>query len=369
MAQKDLEDLGLSTRTAAALVGGGLTTVKKLESTSEDKLKGIKGLGPKALAEIAAALKQPAPAGKTEAETIAPAPTEDRVPEIGQTKAGKHSAKAKREAELKADKEAKKASQSGAEAGETPAVKRGPAPKTRPLSDRHGKKYRTAAKAIDQNKGYPLDQAIELAIQASTVKFDASVELHINLNVDPKQADQNIRENVTLPHGTGKTIRVAVFAPSEDHDQAKAAGADFVGESELIDKLTKEDIDFDVLVATPQLMSQLGRFAKLLGPKGLMPNPKSGTVTNNVVQAVKQAKAGRVEFRIDKEGIVHVAIGKVSFGPAKVITNAQTVLDAVKNAKPASVKVQYVHSIFATTSMGPSVRIEASVLSGAKSTT
>lgn len=351
MAQKDLEELGLSTRTAAALVGGGITTVKKLESASPDQLKKIKGLGPKAIAEIESIGSQTA---AKPAEVAAEAPAADAPT----TKAGKHSAKAKREEEAKSNKETRKA-----EAEDQPVeVKRGPAPKTRPISERHGKKYREAAKSIDSKRDYPLDEAIKLAVAASSVKFDASVELHVKLNVDPKQADQNIRDTVALPHGTGKSIRIAVYAPTEDHEAAKAAGADFVGEQELIDKLTKSELDFDVLIATPQLMSQLGRFAKLLGPKGLMPNPKSGTVTANVAQAVKQAKAGRVEFRIDKQGIIHVAVGKVSFGADKIAENTQTVLEAIKNAKPSSIKQQYVDSIHVTTTMGPSARVEATAL-------
>ena len=355
MAQQDLEALGLSTRTAAALVGGGITTQKKLESTSDDKLKSIKGLGPKALDEIKRVLSNP-----TEAASPAnDASTKAKDFETEETaKAGKRSAKAQRENAAKAEKEARKQD----EPDETTQIKRGPVPVPRPRHERHGKKYRNAAKQIDRSKEYPLDEAVRLAVAASTVKFDATVELHVKLNVDPKQSDQNIRETVSLPHGTGKTLRVAVFAPSDAQAKAREAGADFVGESELLDKLGKEDVDFDVLIATPELMSQLGRFAKLLGPKGLMPNPKSGTVTKNVAAAVKAAKAGRVEFRIDKQAIVHVGIGKVSFGPEKLVDNARTVLDALKNAKPSSVKTQYVSSIYLTTTMGPSVAVETAAL-------
>lgn len=282
------------------------------------------------------------------------------------TKAGKRSAKGRREAAQKEAKEARKKGEldSGAQT-EDSAVKKGPVPVPRPKIERHGKNYRQAVKAIDREREYEVGEAIKLALAASTTKFDASVELHVNLNVDPKQSDQNIRETVALPHGTGKTVRVAVFAPADEQAKAKAAGADFVGEDELIDKLKKEEFDFEVLIATPQLMSKLGQFAKTLGPKGLMPNPKSGTVTKNVATAVKQAKAGRVEFRIDKQGIVHVAIGKVSFGADKISDNAAVVLDAIKSAKPSSVKTQYLSSIYVTTSMGPSVRIAPTAITSA----
>lgn len=289
----------------------------------------------------------------TEADTTTEDSPEDE-PKVA--KAGKRSAKAIREAEELAEKEERKAER--AENSEEAEVKRGPVPVTRPKIERRGKKYREAAKKIDEDKHYTLKEASALAIETSTVSFDATVELHVRLNVDPTQADQNVRATTTLPHGTGKTSRVAVFAPQADHAAAEKAGADIVGEEDFLDKLKKEEIDFDVLISTPQMMAQLGRFAKLLGPKGLMPNPKSGTVTKNVAQAVTEAKAGKVEFRIDKQGIVHIGVGKVSFGDTKIAENITALLSAVKSARPASVKGSYVEGITVTTSMGPSITVD-----------
>ena len=273
-------------------------------------------------------------------------------------KAGKRSKKGLEEAEVKADKEARKRGELKEEPQkEAEVVKKGPVPVTRPKSERRSNRYQAQAKKIDKNKEYGLAEATALAVDTSNVKFDATLELHVRLNADPKQADQNIRDTVSLPHGTGKTLRVAVFAADSDQAKAKDAGADLVGDKDLLDKIAKEELDFDVLIATPDLMSQLGKFAKLLGPKGLMPNPKSGTVTKNVAAAVKQAKAGQVEFRIDKQGIVHVAAGKVSFGQDKLLANTQAILNAIKAAKPAGIKGQYVQSAYLSTSMGPSIRL------------
>ena len=199
---------------------------------------------------------------------------------------------------------------------------------------------------------------MDLAVKTAKLNFDPSLELHIRLNVDPKQADQNVRGVVILPHGTGKTIRVAVFANTEDQKKALAAGADIVGEEDFLELLGKEELNFDVLVSTPQLMAQLGRFAKLLGPKGLMPNPKSGTVTKDVAKAVKQLKAGQLEYRVDDQGILHVACGKISFGYEKLMENSKTLLASVKSSKPASVKGSFVENVYLTTSMGPSISVE-----------
>ena len=284
--------------------------------------------------------------------------------EEGTAKAGKRSAKALKEAEEKADKEARK------ESGDTTSqheeaeasVKKGPKPITRSRLERRGKKYRKAAEGIDASKTYSLKEALELAAKASTTKFDGSVELHVRLGVDPRHADQNIRSTVALPHGTGKAVRVAVFAPLDQHEAAKKAGADLVGEEDFLQKLDKEELDFDVLIATPQLMARLGKYAKLLGPKGLMPNPKSGTVTAKVADAVKQAKAGRVEFRVDKQGIVHQAVGKVSFSAGNLYENAKTVMDAILAAKPSSVKGSYLLSISVASTMGPGVKVDTSKL-------
>ncbi|HEY1835393.1 MAG TPA: 50S ribosomal protein L1 [Candidatus Saccharimonadales bacterium] len=218
--------------------------------------------------------------------------------------------------------------------------------------ERRGKKFRGAAKLIEKGKTYSLAEALELAQKTSTAKFDASVELHINLNVDPRHADQNIRDSIVLPAGTGKSVRVAVF------DDQKVAGADVSGIETLTKQLDKGEFNFDVLVATPAQMPKLGKYARVLGPRGLMPNPKSGTVTPDLAKAVKEAKAGRVEYRVDSTGIVHLATGKVSFGQAKLLENVQAVLGSIKSNKPASVKGIYVKSIHVTTTMGPSITID-----------
>lgn len=358
MAKNELENTELSNRTVKALSEHGITSLGQVKKLSQEQLEEIKGLGPKSVSEIKSVLS-------SDSEKSEPAATEDNDTSKSTTKAGKRSVKGQREAAEKAEKEARKQGQKTDEPETEPVSKRGPVPVPKPLIERHGKKYRQAIQSIDKTKEYTLEDAVKLAIAASTTSFDATVELHVRLNVDPKQADQNIRETVVLPHGTGKTVRVAVFAPADEQKKAEDAGADVIGESEIIDKLKKEELDFDVLIATPAMMSQLGQFARILGPKGLMPNPKSGTVTKNVGTAVKEAKAGRIEFRIDKQGIVHVAVGKVSFGDNKILENTQVVLDALKSAKPSSVKTQYVSSIFLTTSMGPSVRIETTALTSA----
>ena len=276
-------------------------------------------------------------------------------------KAGKRSAKAEKEAEAKEAKEERKEKVAKGELDPSEAgVKKGPAPKTRSKLERRSKGYKKAAELIDGSKEYTLKDAAEVLPKTSTVKFDASIELHVNLGVDPRQADQNIRGMVALPHGSGKTLKIAVFAPADQHEAAKKAGADIVGEDDFLQLLDKEQIDFDVLIATPQLMAKLGKYARILGPKGLMPNPKSGTVTAKVANAVKEAKAGKVEFRVDKQSIIHLAIGKVSFKPAEINANAQTVLRAIADAKPSSVKGIYIQKISLTTTMGPSVRIALS---------
>ncbi|HTH72004.1 MAG TPA: 50S ribosomal protein L1 [Candidatus Pristimantibacillus sp.] len=217
--------------------------------------------------------------------------------------------------------------------------------------ERQGKNFRKAAELVDKSKAYTLVEALDLAVKTSPVKFDASVELHINLSVDPRQADQNIRDNLVLPAGTGKTVRIAVF------DDAKVDGADISGTEDVLKALEKGEINFDILIATPAQMPKLGKYARLLGPRGLMPNPKSGTVTNDVAKAVAEAKAGRVEYRVDSTGIVHVACGKVSFGAKKLEENARAVLQSVKSNKPASVKGTYVKAIHLATTMGPSITV------------
>lgn len=271
------------------------------------------------------------------------------------TKAGKHSAKAQREEAEKIEKAIRKTSPS-----DDKATKKEIKKSTKPRHERAGKKYREVWKLIDKNKIYSLSDAIDAVLKTAPTKFDSTVEIHVNLGVDPKQADQNIRDNLVLPAGTGKNVRVAVFADEDLAKEAASAGADISDSQTLIGQLDKEQVDFDVLVATPASMAQLGKYARLLGPRGLMPNPKSGTVTNDVAKAVKEAKAGKVEYRVDQAGIVHLAIGKVSFGSQKIGQNAQAAIVSIKNAKPASLKGIYIKSAYLTTTMGPSVKVEIS---------
>ncbi len=267
-------------------------------------------------------------------------------------KAGKRSAKAVAETEALVEKEERKAAraESASEEAEKPKQHSNP---TRSRLVRRSKAYRKAAELVEVGKAYSLKDALELATKTSAVKFDASVELHVNLGVDPRQADQNIRANLVLPQGTGKTIRVAVFAD----DQVE--GADLSGVEAISKDLEKGAINFDTLIATPANMAKLGKYARLLGPRGLMPNPKSGTVTTNVAKAVAEAKAGRVEFRVDSTGIVHLSVGKVSFGGVKLLENASAVMNSIRAAKPASVKGNYVKAIHVTTTMGPSITVTA----------
>lgn len=298
-------------------------------------------------------------AEKVEVEATEPITTEvdSEVSEVEETpieepkaaKSGKRSAKAQREAE--AEEERKEASDKPEE------PKKKVVQKVNPLK-RHGKNYRTAAELVDKTKLYEIEEAIELAKNTSKVKFDASVELHVNLGVDPRQADQMVRSMVVLPAGTGKKLKVAVIAGADKLEEAKKAGADLVSDGDLIDKIAKGEIKFDTLIATPDMMPKLSKAAKVLGPRGLMPNPKSGTVTPNVAQAVEQAKAGRVEFRIDKQAIVHMAIGKVSFKEDKLVENAKAAIDAIMKAKPSAAKGTYVKAMSLTTSMGPGIKLD-----------
>lgn len=332
----------------------------------EDLLKEAKALKLKltpknTIAEITEALKQANSVkkiAKTKPEQIEKKSTASENIDSIKTKAGKRSKKGIEEAQIKAKKEARKLGEKKPDKQLESIPQKLTQKPTRPKIERRGRKYQENYKKIDSSKLYSLQDAIKLAVDTSITKFDSTVEMHIRLNVDPKLADQNIRETVVLPAGTGKSLKVAVFAPSEEHDKALKAGADIVGEKDILDKLAKEEIDFDVLIATPQVMSQLGRFAKLLGPRGLMPNPKSGTVTTNVPEAVKQVKAGKIELRIDKQGIVHCGIGKVSFDADKLYLNARAVIDAIKSAKPASVKGVFIISTFLSTTMGPSIRVD-----------
>ena len=266
-------------------------------------------------------------------------------------KAGKRSAKAVKEAEEKEAKEERKAHKTEADAEEADKPKHHVKP-ARSRLERRGKNFRKAAEQVDKTKTYSLKEALELATKTSPVKFDASVELHVNLNVDPRHADQNIRDNLVLPAGTGKTVRIAVM------DDAKVDGVDIAGVETVLSALEKGEINFDILIATPAQMPKLGKYARMLGPRGLMPNPKSGTVTTDVAKAVAEAKAGRVEYRVDSTGIVHVAIGKVSFGAQKLEENARALLASLKSNKPASVKSAYVKGIHLATTMGPSITVD-----------
>ena len=221
-----------------------------------------------------------------------------------------------------------------------------------------GKRYVEAEKLIDSSKDYSAKEALEALLKMPKAKFDESVELHVKLGVDSKHADQQVRGTVVLPHGTGKTQRVLVFAKGDKAKEAEAAGADFVGAEELVPKIEKENwFDYDVIVATPDMMGVVGRIGKLLGPKGLMPNPKSGTVTMDVTKAISEIKSGKVEYRLDKTNIIHLGFGKVSFGAEKLAENYQTLMDAVIKAKPAAAKGQYIRSVALATTMGPSVYV------------
>jgi len=340
---------------------------KKAELLEEAKKLNLEVTEKNTIAEIEAAIK----GVKTTAETLDIAPevvveevSADEVSDKPAAKAGKRSEKAQAESEAKLEKEARK------EAGDTTPqsedaegnVKKGPAPKVRPLVERKGKKYQAAFAKIEKGKAYPLADALKLAVETTTTTFDSSVELHVALGVDPRQADQNIRTTVSLPHGTGKTVRVAAFVNDDDAAAATKAGADVAGETAVAKLLDKEQFDFDVLVATPQMMPKLGKYARQLGPRGLMPNPKSGTVSTNPAAAVKESKGGKVEYRVDKQAIIHVAVGKVSFGADKLQDNAKTFFDSLQSVKPTSLKGSYILSVNATTTMGPGIKIDQNTL-------
>ncbi len=223
---------------------------------------------------------------------------------------------------------------------------------------KHGKQYREAAKAIDREKVYEAQDAFGLVIQGAKAKFDETVELHIRLGVDSRHADQQVRGAVVLPNGTGKDVRVLVFAKGDKAEAAQDAGADFVGAEELATRIQKEGfMDFDVVIASPDMMGIVGRLGKILGPRGLMPNPKAGTVTPDVARAVKEAKAGKIEYRLDKSNIIHCPIGKVSFGAEKLAENFDTLVGAIVKAKPAAAKGQYIRSCVTASTMGPGVKV------------
>ena len=226
-----------------------------------------------------------------------------------------------------------------------------------------GKKYQDSAKKIDKNMLYDTTDAMKLVVDTATAKFDETVELHVKLGVDSRHADQQVRGAIALPHGTGRSQRVLVFAKAAKADEAKAAGADYVGEMDLVEKIQKENwFDFDVVVATPDMMGVVGRLGKVLGPKGLMPSPKAGTVTMDVTKAVNEIKAGKVEYRLDKTNIIHCPIGKVSFGPEKLTENFSALMGAIIKAKPAAAKGQYIKSCTVAATMGPGVKVNGAKL-------
>lgn len=223
---------------------------------------------------------------------------------------------------------------------------------------RHGKKYLETLKLVDRTRAYPVGEAIALAKQTSPVRFDATIEAHLRLGVDPRHADQMVRGTVVLPHGTGKTVRVAVFAQGEKAAEAERAGADVVGAEDLVKRIESGWLEFDVALATPDMMGQVGRLGRILGRRGLMPNPKAGTITFDLERTIREVKAGRVEFRVDKTGIVHVPIGKVSFEDGALVENLATLVDAVVRAKPAGAKGQYLRSLTVASTMGPGIRVD-----------
>ena len=226
-----------------------------------------------------------------------------------------------------------------------------------------GKKYQESAKLIDKAALYDTAEAMELVVKTAPAKFDETVELHVKLGVDSRHADQQVRGAIVLPHGTGKTQRVLVFAKGDKAEAAKAAGADFVGEMDLVEKIQKENwFDYDVVVASPDMMGVVGRLGKVLGPKGLMPSPKAGTVTPDVAKAVTEIKVGKVEYRLDKTNIIHCPIGKVSFGPEKLAENFNAIMGAIVKAKPAAAKGQYIKSCTVVSTMGPGVKFNTSKL-------
>jgi len=227
---------------------------------------------------------------------------------------------------------------------------------------KHGKKYRTAMDGLDRQAKYSVEDAMAKAVSASFAKFDETVDLALNLGVDPKYSDQMVRGAVALPHGLGKTVRVAVFCKGDKEAEAKAAGADFVGAEDLVAKVKEGFLDFDTAIATPDVMALVGQIGRLLGPRGLMPNAKTGTVTFDVAAAVQEVKAGRVEFKVDKAGVLHAPLGKVSFGPEKLLDNLKAVLGEVNRLKPSAAKGTYMRTMAVSTTMGPGFKVEPTLI-------
>ena len=226
-----------------------------------------------------------------------------------------------------------------------------------------GKKYKQSAELIDKSKAYDPAEAIKLVCETSKAKFDETIELHVRLGVDSRHADQQVRGAVVLPNGTGKTVRTLVFAKGDKADAARAAGSDYVGDMDMVEKIMKENwFEFDVVIASPDMMATIGRLGKILGPKGLMPNPKAGTVTPDVAKAVTEAKAGKIEYRLDKTNIIHCPIGKASFGAEKLAENFNTLMGAVIKAKPAAAKGQYIKSCVVASTMGPGIKVNSAKL-------
>ena len=230
---------------------------------------------------------------------------------------------------------------------------------------KHGKKYNESAKLIETGKFYDVNEAVEVAVKTGTAKFDETVEIHVRLGVDSRHADQQVRGAVVLPNGTGKTVRTLVFAKGDNAKAAEEAGSDFVGAEELVAKIQNDNwLDFDVVIATPDMMGVVGRLGKVLGPRGLMPTPKAGTVTPDVAKAVTEAKAGKIEYRLDKTNIIHCPIGKVSFGPEKLQENFDALMGAIIKAKPAATKGQYIKSCVIATTMGPGIKLNVAKFGG-----
>ena len=228
---------------------------------------------------------------------------------------------------------------------------------------KHGKKYVESAKLVDSNALYDVAEALDLAIKTGKAKFDETIELHVRLGVDSRHADQQVRGAVVLPNGTGKTVRTLVFAKGDRAKEAQEAGADYVGDIDLVEKITKENwFEFDIVIATPDMMGTIGRLGKILGPKGLMPNPKAGTVTMDVAKAIQEAKAGKIEYRLDKTNIIHCPIGKASFGAEKITENFNALMGAIIKAKPAAAKGQYIKSCTLASTMGPGIKVNGSKL-------
>jgi large subunit ribosomal protein L1 len=225
-----------------------------------------------------------------------------------------------------------------------------------------GKRVRNAREGVDRAKTYPLDEAVKLVKARATAKFDETIEIAMNLGVDPRHADQMVRGVVSLPNGTGRSVRVGVFARGDKADEAKSAGADIVGAEDLVEAVQKGEINFDRCIATPDMMPLVGRLGKVLGPRGLMPNPKVGTVTNDVVEAVKSAKGGAIEFRVEKAGILHAGIGKASFGDTQLVENIRAFADAVQKARPTGAKGTFIQRVAVSSTMGPGVRVDAATL-------